>query len=87
MPDPSIIDKKPISDSTDSSKTGNTGDGTVDTKTGDEASDDDGGMGAGWVILILILVFGSLGAVWHFFGDKIKEKFSGEGSGTFNTLS
>jgi len=40
-------------------------------------------MGAGWVIFILLIIFGGLGALYHFYGDKIKEKISGSGGGTF----
>ena len=39
-----------------------TGGSSTDTKTGDktDADTDSGGMGAGWVILILLLIFGGL---------------------------
>ena len=42
-----------------------------DTKTGGDSKlpTDEGGLGAGWVIFILLLIFGGLGGIYFFFGD------------------
>ena len=42
-----------------------------------------GGLGAGWVIFILLIIFGGLGALYHFKGKEIMEKIKGSGGGTF----
>jgi len=53
------------------------------TKTDPDA--DSGGMGAGWVIFILLLIFGGLAGVWKVFGEQIKDRLNNTGGGTFQS--
>ena len=86
MPDINPVDPKDGSKDKDTNG-GTPTDGNTDNtqKTDDPTNPDgdSGGMGAGWVILILLIIFGGLAGVWKVFGEQIKDRLNGTGGGTF----